>query len=773
MDAHTLEHVESWDSQPYGDGFEGLRALADASFSGCVVSGPTHLFMLNGRVVGVFDGSIDDYDGASGTAYEAPHPSLPLLFTMRETGGEERAKYYTNDTSISEADSTLSSANFTGYVELSENVLSGDYYVVYHGGRSMSCAFVGNQERLLTEDEAFERADDEVGIYTVWDVDVDIIDIPGGEPEPEPEPEPTPAPAADAEPEPEPESTVATEAEPMPAADADETGRPDEPAAEPMRGTSEPERRQPGTAGTADPTTSSETGDRLSEADPAQRGRSETSEKAARPGDHSAGRADTGRTRAGTAASAGPEATEPTDAPREPAEQHPPSDPATDVSQPSSEEQWEEVSAEVSAEPVEIPDDVLEAVEQEAESDSDPVLQEEAQWRETRSIPSINPDNSASSGQSTSAPAKAAKSRTQRPARSPSASEASERPTRSGGGANGRQPKPRRREGPGNEPLERDMLEREDKIDQLQQRLSKVEEVRDELAAERDRLDEENEELRDTVSDLETQVADLEAQIADLESRLAQQAGPGASASLSLSPAEALAGTNLFVRYDSKSAATLETARDGDADAAEVNGNLRLEHHTQFEAGDAAVDGVAFEQFLHGTIEYQFVEWFVRDLLYEIRETGNANAMADLYDAIPEADRAELGGSVSLVYQQDGEEHREQTRFDVVVRDRMGNPLAVANLNDSRDPATEDMMVDLEDRASRVKETSDELSSAFLVTSSFFDPGALETAAEATSGSFLSRDSKKSYVKLSRKSGYHLCLVESRGGEFHINVPEL
>jgi len=82
-------------------------------------------------------------------------------------------------------------------------------------------------------------------------------------------------------------------------------------------------------------------------------------------------------------------------------------------------------------------------------------------------------------------------------------------------------------------------------------------------------------------------------------------------------------------------------------------------------------------------------------------------------------------------------------------------------------------MATIESNASRLKESNEHLSAAFVVTSSFFDPGALETAAEATSGSFLSRDSKKSFVKLSRKQGYHLCLVESRGRDFHINVPEL
>jgi hypothetical protein len=108
-----------------------------------------------------------------------------------------------------------------------------------------------------------------------------------------------------------------------------------------------------------------------------------------------------------------------------------------------------------------------------------------------------------------------------------------------------------------------------------------------------------------------------------------------------------------------------------------------------------------------------------------------------------------------------------------VLRDRMGNPLVVANVNDSRDAATEGMMVQLNEDAQAVKKRHDEFCSAFMVTTSFFEPGALETAAEATSGSLLSRDSRKSFVKLSRKRGYHLCLVETRSGNFHINVPEL
>jgi len=103
----------------------------------------------------------------------------------------------------------------------------------------------------------------------------------------------------------------------------------------------------------------------------------------------------------------------------------------------------------------------------------------------------------------------------------------------------------------------------------------------------------------------------------------------------------------------------------------------------------------------------------------------------------------------------------------------MGNPLVVANVNDSREAATGELMNSLVDSASRVSESTDTLASAFLVTASFFEPEALETAAEATSGGLLSRDKRESFVKLSRKRGYHLCLAEARDSQFHLAVPEL
>jgi regulator of replication initiation timing len=800
MDSRRVERVEDWDSRPFSGGFEELRSLADTEFTGAVTTGTTWLFMLNGRIVGVFDGTIDDFDGSSGTTYEAPHPSVPLLFAMQETGGEERANYYTNDTPISEANSTLTSGKFTGYIELSENVLSGDYYVVYYGGRSMSCAFIGNRERLHTGDEAFDRADDEVGIYTVMDVDIEVTEIPGGEPEPEPATDPGDAATgaaagggaagtadagtdhAETDAEPSDEPVVA---DPAPSDSADPT----------TEATTSRERGQP-----ADESTVTEA---TAPAEPVvEEASSEQAEPAQPDPSHEQDQPRTGETEAHPSENARDDSSRPTPS-REPTTDPEGQADATDTT--AGPEATPAGTATKTVEddhdPVQIPDEVLEEVEREAaEEDEDPVFEEEAEWRETRSIPSINPDRSestspdpttrSSTAQSSTSQSSTANRQSRRQRQGATDTQQSSTGTPNGSrGANGssdQQSNPNRQPGrteqqatntadsrSPDEPLEREMLQREDKIDRLQQQLSNVEDERTELREERDQLAEENAELRRELEDLETQITELEAQLTDLESELAAQRGPAADASTQLTSQQALEGTNLFVRYGSKGEATLDAAHGGEADADAVNTNLRIEHHTQFEADDAAVDGRPYVDFLHDSIEFQFVEWFVRDLLYEIRDTGNASPMRDLYDAIPEADRAELQGSVSLRYDEDGNEQREQTTFDVVVRDRMGNPLVVANLNDSRDPTTEGMMVDLQERASRVKRTSESLAGAVVVTASFFDPGALETASEATSGSFLSRDSKKSFVKLSRKSGYHLCLVESRGGEFHINVPEL
>lgn len=721
MDSDVIEKVTEWDSAPVTDGYAGLQKLTEREFSGVVTNGTAWLFMLNGRAVGVFDGVIEDFDGTDGTAYTAPDPALPLLFAMLERGGETRAKYYTNDTPLSEADDTLTEGNFTGYVELSENVLSGDYYLVYYGGRSMSAAYVGNSRQLLTGQEAFERADGEVGIYEVAAVDIDVVELP----------EPDPEEAADAA---EPETTVdastneSTEspedetafegdgdAEDLPP-EADVTGGADASA----DASDEDVQETPDTGDEAWDAPESDEGDVVPDAESSESPSVTDVETAAADSTVEGDAADERRV-------------EPLDV-ESPEGESPPAD----AESPTAPAKTESTPAPAKAESTPSDDLPSEATVASEVPEDDDVFSEEAQWRETTSIPSLDPERSGSP-----------------------------RPERLAGRAHGPAEAVERehRDAPTDEPADRSG----ETVDRLRRRLGRLENDLGRAEKERDRLESERDEFREEAARLRELVDELEAEVANLRSALAEAGDAGATVDQRLSSSRALGGTNLFVRYDSKGAGTLEKAHSGDATRAQVNENLRIEHHTNFDAGAVAVDGRSFESFLTNTVEYGFVRWVVEDLLYEVRDTGTERALSGLYDAIPKIDRAEFDGTVEV----DEEEGAVSRTFDVVLRDRMGSPLLVANLNTSRDPATDGMMGTLIEDASIVTDGDDGLGAAFLVTASYFDPPALETASEATGGGLLRREKRKSFVKLSRKRGFHLCLVETRNDEFHVSVPEL
>lgn len=639
MDRGTLERIETWDAHPVDGGFAALRDLADAEFTGAVTNGTGWLFMLNGRVIGVFRGSLDDFETADATAHEAPHPALVLLFALREEGGETQAKYYTDDTPLSEVNETLTQGNFTGYLELSENVLSGDYYVVYYGGRSMSVAFIGNSNRVITGSEAFERANDEVGIYEVKTVDLEVQEIP--------EPTTTPDSESPAEP---PGNAAGDSPESVEPQDESEQVQPTEPNAASATGSA----------------TTTETGRPDETPDPVESPSSET-------------KAET---------TAGSDVTEAEETP-----EHTASHPAT--------------------EPDASPTD-----------DRDPFSEEE-EWRQTRTVPALDPDETAVDD--TTADVDEAQPNTEQ--QTPQPASPDETPGHSDEGA-------------------------------AQSRIA-------ELEAALESRTEEVTELRQQIEEIGSQRDQLRERVQQLESAPNSETP---TAGRRLDRTDALEQTDLFVRYESKGKATLEKAHNGEAAAEDVNANLRLETHTRFDADNVVVNDQPFRQFLSNAIEYRFVDWTVRDLLYEIQGTGGQRALRDLYDVLPQIDRAEFAGTVTFEREDGGEDQRT---FDVILRDRMGQLLVVADINDARDPASGDMMADLVEAATAVGESHDSLAAAFLVTSSFFEPAALETADEASGGGFLNRESRKSYVKLARKQGFHLCLIESRGDAFHVAVPEL
>jgi len=806
MEPRTVEQVESWSTRSVADGYAGLRELSDGEFSGAVRGSGAWLFMLNGRIVGVFEGTLDDFENADGTAYAAPHPSLPLLFSMQEQGGDTRARYYTNDTPLSEVDRTLSEGKFTGFVELSENVLSGDYYVAYYGGRSLSVAFVGASEQVVTGDEAFERADDEVGIYEVTDVDVTVTDVPEPDDDADGASGDTTAGGVSGG------ATSSGASGDTTTSEAAASATTRDAAGDPAGGAgSASDSESRGDVGEASGSPSEADSSATGPPDGSGSARSESGSppSANRPsGDDSSATGRSPSTATGEAAtSAGSSRPEPTTSTDDASattdstatvrddSTSDRSDPTADRSGPASRgatstrgaDATQNASGSTTAERSRRPTDDAGSTANDGPAETEAsATGSEPERSEATTIPSLDPDLSENIDPSPSdvqASTTAAREN-QSPANGPGDSAQSgrrasgERSSRSGAtgasgsgatgasgsgatGASASESSASKGESGGDasessdarariQTLRKQLRQRKQQVEQLKERLSTLESERNEYKRERDALSQE--------------VERLEAKLEGSSST------DGSAVGRRLSESDAFAGTNLFVRYDSKGEATLDEAANGQVDQSDVNANLRLEHHTQFEASEASVDGEPFEAFLTDSFEYQFATWVVEELLYEIRDTGKRNGLKELYEAIPKIDRVDLHGTVSAG---DDREDTRQESFDVIMRDRMGEPLVVAALNDSRDPTTGEMMGSLVDAGSGVSQAHDELAGAFQVTASFFEPEALETAEAATSGGLLSRQKRASFVKLSRKRGYHLCLVESRDGDFHLSVPEL
>jgi Uncharacterized archaeal coiled-coil protein len=740
MDAQRRDDITGWDAREFSDGFDGLRRFADRGFSGAATNGAGWLFLFDGQVVGTVDADLDAFADASGTVYEAPHESLPVLFAMQERGGEPRAQYYTNDTPLSAADRKLSQGGFTGYIELSENVLSGDYYVVYTGGTSMSAAYVGNARRLETGADAFELADDEVGIYAVYAVELDVRELP--------------APERDAA-----EDGTTGRVVVDPTADGetnangpgdDVGGAGDDVGSADFGADSAADAVDSG----ADAVDSDGPSPRPDE--PASAGATETESVT---GDH------------------GESDDDPTGVSREPGE-------TTGTGAGGDGRDGADFDPDTQTSPISGTGSFDDASARDGDGDTeetdpaDDVFSEETRWREETSIPSLDPSETRdAAGPSGDGADGQTTSPTDRSAESGSRSRSDAASAESGpspGSQEDPSPAPRSAErSDGASVSSEPTADVRDRIRELEAALAEAESAREELAAERDAIREEHDAIREERDQLRRRVEELRSEVDRLRGELSEAESRLPEGDRSLSPGEALAETNLFVRYDSKGGATLDDAHDGAVDRTELRENLRIEHHTSFETEGVVVDGKPFEEFLRGTIEYGFTRWLVEELTFEVDETGNTDALRDLYDALPEIDRAEIRGSVSLVLRDSGEETREQRSFDLVLRDRLGNPLFIAELNDSRAPTQGGVLESLVANGGDLAGSNDAFAGAFAVTASFFEPDALETASSAVGGGLFNRSKRKSFVRMSRKRGFHLCLVESRDGGFHLTVPDL
>jgi hypothetical protein len=687
MEASTVARIEAWDRREVGDGRVGLSELGDTGFSGAVSAGGGWLLVLNGRIVGTSGVSVDHIDaGDSLTAYTSPHPSLPLLFAMQERGGERQGRYFTDETALGEVHDTLSAGSFTGYVELSEQVHSGDYHVVYYGGRALFVAFVGASERLVTGEEAFERARDEVGIYEVYSVDLAVRETPEpsagertgttGDPTDDPVgglPDPDPDTARDRIGETDESSGETTEAGGNTADD-------------PVEGLRDPDPD----AARARIEESESSGGETAEA-----GRTESG-----PGtpDEPEGRTDTGETGVEADRSGGQPAAGGTEAPTHRGGR------------------WER-----------------------PESTTGGMLRPDRDgvpWDDGRTVPALDPERTAVQTGGGHTETGAGRGSGPPPERRPSepTSETEGAGTGSGRGA----------EHVGGDRV----AELETEIEDLRDRVEA-------LSRERDRLTEQ----RNQTTEGETDVDPTREFLTDQT-----------ETEKTLAPREALAEADVFVRYASGNRSTLADAREGDASIEAVKQNRRLETHTRFDTEAATVDGEPVESFLRDTLAYRFVAWLTAGCLFEIQEAGAEAELCDLYDTLPEVDRAEFDGSVGGSEQGSG---KPGTVFDVVLRNTTGEPLFLADVDEGRGPTHGRLVSELLDRARSVAETRSSVAGVFVVTSSFFDTEVHEAVRGATKSGFLDRDSRASFAKTSRNDGYHVCLVEARDEGLHLSWPDL
>lgn len=298
-------------------------------------------------------------------------------------------------------------------------------------------------------------------------------------------------------------------------------------------------------------------------------------------------------------------------------------------------------------------------------------------------------------------------------------------------------------------------------VEDLRRRITALERERDALEAERDNLLEEREHLNTRITQLQERISDLES-----ASTSSSTSSTTTSDSAELVPEKALSGTSLFVRYHNQNRATLTDTYRGEAAPEEVNDNLTLEHHTSFDAENTVVGNESYEQFLTDSIEFDVVSWVVRDLLHVIYNAGYEDDLSELYDYIPDIDRAALHARNTV--------NGTSIYFDVVCFDKRGDPLLVINIHDSNEPTTEAELETLLDDAS-VAASQWPVTGALLVTTSYFESDALTVADDATAGGggLFGSSNRANYVRLSRKSGFHLCLVEARQRQFHVAMPDL
>jgi hypothetical protein len=334
----------------------------------------------------------------------------------------------------------------------------------------------------------------------------------------------------------------------------------------------------------------------------------------------------------------------------------------------------------------------------------------------------------------------------------------------------------------------------------LQGRLMALEERRRELERDRDELmrqvtrveatvEERDEQIRRLTAEYETKLSEqadtaeaqerqLEAmreEIEHLQETLAERQalvdGQEAIETEERPPRGALEQSNLFIRYADKAGPSLRDFRMQNAAIEKVQGNLTVETHTNFDPQRITIEGHPFEEYLQQSTEYRFTTWLTGDLLALIDATNNRGSLGPLFEAITAIDRVELYGEISTTVAD--EDDPISRPFDIIARNQVGDPLIVADVNTTTAATTRAMTRATVEKISDLAPEIPDIAAGFYVTESFYDPGALQVIADAVSSGIIPRTNKRSYVRVGRGRGFHLCLTERRGEEFYLNVPDL
>jgi len=233
----------------------------------------------------------------------------------------------------------------------------------------------------------------------------------------------------------------------------------------------------------------------------------------------------------------------------------------------------------------------------------------------------------------------------------------------------------------------------------------------------------------------------------------------------------ALEESNLFIRYANKAGPSLRDFRLQNAAIEKVRENLTVETHTNFDPQQVTIERRPFSEYLQQSTEYRFISWVTGDLLALIDTTNNRGTLGPLFEAVTAIDRVELYGEISTTVPE--EDDPISRPFDIIARNKVGDPLIVADVNTTTAATTRAMTRAMSEKITDLAPQIPDIAAGFYVTESFYDPGALQVIADAVSSGIIPRTNKRSYVRLGRGRGFHLCLTERRGDEFYLNVPDL